>query len=192
MDNVTSDDSNRLQIFQMPNTESVTLWNSFLASERSSYFSSIDCRKQTTEADNNDHKKIYKKFIKNVVSDSDSCHQWSASNVLTNVLKSLDLSTQDHEEIVESLGWNHSDFSAFLNNRSHQRNQFQSDSRDLCTICAINPINCILLPCGHYAICLTCGFKIDCCPFDRIPLTVSLLILSPSKTKFIAESSANL
>ena len=69
MDNDTSDDSNRLQIFQMPNTESVTLWNSFLASERSTYFSSIDCRKQTTEADNNDHKKIYKKFIKSVVSD---------------------------------------------------------------------------------------------------------------------------
>ncbi|XP_065906487.1 uncharacterized protein [Dysidea avara] len=48
----------------------------------------------------------------------------------------------------------------------------EASQQDLCRICASNPRECVILPCGHASICRTCGDKIgQCCPFCRKPIT---------------------
>eukprot|EP00731_Ephydatia_muelleri_P004675 Em0002g851a len=39
-----------------------------------------------------------------------------------------------------------------------------------CMICADNPINTILLPCGHQAFCTSCTARISICALDRQPI----------------------
>jgi hypothetical protein len=44
----------------------------------------------------------------------------------------------------------------------------QEDS-DLCKCCYANPIDCVLLPCGHFAICIACSklLPMNLCPLCR-------------------------
>ena len=41
-----------------------------------------------------------------------------------------------------------------------------SDS-ELCNICMSNPIDCLILECGHMATCLTCAKSLSKCPICR-------------------------
>lgn len=41
------------------------------------------------------------------------------------------------------------------------------DESQLCKICMENEINCVLLDCGHYLTCVTCGRKLADCPICR-------------------------
>ena len=38
---------------------------------------------------------------------------------------------------------------------------------ELCNICMSNPINCLILECGHMATCLTCANSLSKCPICR-------------------------
>ena len=38
---------------------------------------------------------------------------------------------------------------------------------DLCNICMSNPIDCLILECGHMATCLTCAKSLSKCPMCR-------------------------
>ena len=38
---------------------------------------------------------------------------------------------------------------------------------DLCSICMSNPIDCLILECGHMATCLTCANSLSKCPICR-------------------------
>jgi len=38
---------------------------------------------------------------------------------------------------------------------------------DTCNICCNKQIDCVIIPCGHYALCLDCGLHLDHCPWDR-------------------------
>ena len=38
---------------------------------------------------------------------------------------------------------------------------------DLCNICMSNPIDCLILECGHMATCLTCANSLSKCPICR-------------------------
>ena len=38
---------------------------------------------------------------------------------------------------------------------------------DLCNICMSNPIDCLILECGHMATCLTCAKSLSKCPICR-------------------------
>ena len=42
--------------------------------------------------------------------------------------------------------------------------------RDLCRICYSRPMDCLLMPCAHLAVCHECGEKMKLCPFDRIKI----------------------
>ena len=39
--------------------------------------------------------------------------------------------------------------------------------RDLCKLCCSGEIDCVIVPCGHYCLCLTCGLGLTTCPFCR-------------------------
>ena len=39
--------------------------------------------------------------------------------------------------------------------------------RDLCKLCCSVEIDCVIIPCGHYCLCLTCGLGLTACPFCR-------------------------
>ena len=93
------------------------------------------------------------------------------------------ISKDDHELVLSSLGWTLNLFDEFLkgNTKAHEitcRDDNHEDihgsnsisvgsDRDLCKVCFTNEINCILLPCEHFAVCKDCGLKLDYCPFDR-------------------------
>ena len=38
---------------------------------------------------------------------------------------------------------------------------------DLCRICFAQVIDCVLLPCAHLALCVSCALQLDQCPYDR-------------------------
>ena len=42
---------------------------------------------------------------------------------------------------------------------------------DLCTICMSNPIDCLILECGHMSACLTCAKLLSKCPICREQIT---------------------
>ena len=44
---------------------------------------------------------------------------------------------------------------------------FCNKENDLCRICYANVIDCVLLPCAHLAVCVSCAIQLDQCPYDR-------------------------
>ena len=38
---------------------------------------------------------------------------------------------------------------------------------DMCKLCYSAAIDTVILPCGHFAVCMDCGIHLDTCPFDR-------------------------
>ena len=42
---------------------------------------------------------------------------------------------------------------------------------DLCNICMSNPIDCLILECGHMSTCLTCAKLLSKCPICREKIT---------------------
>lgn len=38
---------------------------------------------------------------------------------------------------------------------------------DLCKICMDNPVDCVMLECGHMCTCLLCGKQMNECPICR-------------------------
>lgn len=54
------------------------------------------------------------------------------------------------------------------------------DATTLCAICVTNPINLILLPCRHFALCADCGAAVDRCPFCRSHIDDRLAVWSAS------------
>lgn len=38
---------------------------------------------------------------------------------------------------------------------------------DMCKLCYSAAIDTVILPCGHFAVCMDCGIHLDVCPFDR-------------------------
>jgi len=45
-----------------------------------------------------------------------------------------------------------------------------NDEKDVCKICFVNDINCVIIPCGHFANCLSCGKRLRNCPICRQPI----------------------
>ena len=48
--------------------------------------------------------------------------------------------------------------------------------RDICKLCYNAPIDAVILPCGHFALCYACGINLDECPFDRVAIDKLQLI----------------
>lgn len=57
------------------------------------------------------------------------------------------------------------------NNRSQDDGSDEIDENQLCKICMEREINCVLLECGHYLTCVTCGRKLAECPICRQNVT---------------------
>ena len=49
----------------------------------------------------------------------------------------------------------------------------------MCRVCYERPIDCVLLRCGHYALCRQCSDRMVNCPFCRQPIQDVLLIYKP-------------
>jgi len=43
----------------------------------------------------------------------------------------------------------------------------ESSERDTCIVCFNAKIDCVILPCGHLAICMSCCSELDICPLCR-------------------------
>lgn len=88
------------------------------------------------------------------------------------------ISPEEHNQVLSSLGWSHASFVAAIEDAAavkppptadQSTTSLHSDGdRDLCKICFANEIDCVLLPCEHFAVCTQCGMKLDFCPFDRV------------------------
>ena len=54
-----------------------------------------------------------------------------------------------------------------------------SSSEDTCRVCYERPIDCVLLRCGHYALCRQCSDRMEHCPFCRQPIQDVVLVYKP-------------
>jgi len=43
----------------------------------------------------------------------------------------------------------------------------EEDSADLCRVCFDAKINCVIVPCGHFSICMKCAMLVSMCPVCR-------------------------
>jgi len=41
------------------------------------------------------------------------------------------------------------------------------DSSEICKVCFDAKINCVLVPCGHFSICMKCAIPLSSCPVCR-------------------------
>lgn len=55
--------------------------------------------------------------------------------------------------------------------RSQDDSSDDIDENQLCKICMEREIDCVLLECGHYLTCVTCGRKLAECPICRQNIT---------------------
>ena len=49
----------------------------------------------------------------------------------------------------------------------------------MCRVCYERAIDCVLLRCGHYALCHQCSDRMECCPFCRQPIQDVVLVYKP-------------
>lgn len=49
--------------------------------------------------------------------------------------------------------------------------QSSGKSEDACVVCMDSAINCVLLPCAHYAVCLSCARQLRSCPVCRASIS---------------------
>ena len=106
---------------------------------------------------------------------------------------SHNVTMQDHQQILASLGWTPEQLVAVVPSKlkindnekdekdkievycaSCKNNAINNDDNidaNKCRICYEMEIDCILLPCAHFAVCMTCALKMDTCPFDRTKIT---------------------
>eukprot|EP01104_Vermistella_antarctica_P018251 TRINITY_DN6692_c0_g1_i1.p1 TRINITY_DN6692_c0_g1~~TRINITY_DN6692_c0_g1_i1.p1 ORF type:complete len:353 (+),score=21.89 TRINITY_DN6692_c0_g1_i1:126-1184(+) len=47
------------------------------------------------------------------------------------------------------------------------RSTNDDENANLCKVCMDNPINCVILECGHLCVCMTCGKQCSMCPICR-------------------------
>ena len=96
-----------------------------------------------------------------------------------------DVSGQEHEQILASLGWTNEKLLEILSSNKVNANtndikqhycvtckskaitNDENTDGNKCRICYELQIDCILLPCAHFAVCMVCALKMDTCPFDR-------------------------
>lgn len=73
------------------------------------------------------------------------------------------------KEKVMQLWIDHNETKSRLHPDSSNRSQYDNDIEEsqLCKICMEREINCVLLECGHYFTCVTCGRKMAECPICR-------------------------
>jgi hypothetical protein len=77
------------------------------------------------------------------------------------------ISDEDHSNVLALLGLTEETFGIMLQVPAGQDEAKANEEGDLCKICYENPMNCIILPCAHFAICINCSKKLDKCPVCR-------------------------
>ncbi|CAM9376334.1 unnamed protein product, partial [Ectocarpus sp. 6 AP-2014] len=50
--------------------------------------------------------------------------------------------------------------------------------RNECIVCMTDEVNCVLVPCGHHCICLTCASRLEECPICRRAVTQKIKTFS--------------
>jgi hypothetical protein len=73
---------------------------------------------------------------------------------------------EQHDMTLKSLGVTKAEFNLMKTKDTSDAATSESDV-DMCKICFAERIDAVILPCGHFAICRTCGAKLDECPICR-------------------------
>ena len=96
----------------------------------------------------------YEMFLAGMLS---SGRQLNASDqlALANFRKKHEVDDEEHWKTVKSMGFEKADFRALMIGESSVS---QEDS-DTCKICFVEKINAVILPCGHFSLCIDCGKK---------------------------------
>jgi hypothetical protein len=90
--------------------------------------------------------------------------------LLANFRSHLGLTEADHMTALRNMKMTLAEFTTMC-----QSGEEKTD--DICKICFVNPINSVILPCGHFSICVDCGQRLQAkdarakCPICRVTMT---------------------
>jgi len=86
--------------------------------------------------------------------------------LLANFRTSLGLKEEDHVTALRNMKMTLAEFKSMCTDG-------EDDTDDICRICFVNQINSVILPCGHFSICVECGQRLQAkdahpkCPICR-------------------------
>ena len=95
----------------------------------------------------------YEMFLAGMLSSGRKLNAKDQYNLST-FRKKNSISDEEHWDVVSNIGYSRGDFNALLGDDNGNN---PGDGDDTCKICFTEPINAVILPCGHFAICIDCG-----------------------------------
>lgn len=95
----------------------------------------------------------YEMFLAGMLSSGRKLNAKDQYNLST-FRKQNGINDDEHWDVVASIGYSRGDFNALLGD---DKGNNAGDGDDTCKICFTEPINAVILPCGHFAICIDCG-----------------------------------
>ena len=95
----------------------------------------------------------YEMFLAGMLSSGRKLNAKDQYNLST-FRKQSGITDDEHWDVVASIGYSRGDFNALLGDDNGNN---AGDGDDTCKICFTEPINAVILPCGHFAICIDCG-----------------------------------
>ena len=108
----------------------------------------------TKQADSGDIRLAkYEMFLAGMLSSGRKLNAKDQYNLST-FRKQSGITDDEHWDVVASIGYSRGDFNALLGDDNGNN---AGDGDDTCKICFTEPINAVILPCGHFAICIDCG-----------------------------------
>ena len=107
----------------------------------------------------------YETYLAGVIGDGSGLSSQDLM-LLANFRNSLGLSEEDHITSLRNMKMTPAEFKSMCSSGEEKTD-------DICKICFVNDINSVILPCGHFSICVECGHRLQAhdakpkCPICR-------------------------
>jgi len=95
----------------------------------------------------------YEMFLAGMLSSGRQLNAKDQYNLAT-FRKQNSITEDEHWRVIRNIGYSKGDFNALLANDGDNND---ADDKDTCKICFTEKINAVILPCGHFALCIDCA-----------------------------------
>jgi len=108
----------------------------------------------------------YEFFVRGMICSSKSTNLTEKQiQALSNFRVCEGISELEHKQVLQKIGLTYDGSSPA--SKGAENNSSLDEDNNLCKIDFVNPIDCVILPCGHFVVCKDCGSQLRHCPIDR-------------------------